>query len=157
MNEHDVIQELKSLRNLTPDETFCRTSLSLILAKKPASHETRSVYVVLRREILDLLGHASVLGAAAFLIILTVAAFNFVSTQSPLALNGVNLSNLVAEADSIDIHIDLPELNYIDGGPNTTGFLKGKNAPLEEVIQEFSTLSETSADAIDQLLEELSR
>lgn len=154
MKEHDIIIHLKHLKNLAPDEEFCRTSLSLIL-KTPREDHERTMLGTFRAGVIAVFERTSLIGAAAFLIFLTVAAFNLIVVQAPLALTGVKLTDIIAEADSIDIQIDLPELGYTES-VRERRIANTRTQPVQS-SQELSPLNEPSDKEINRLLEELSK
>ncbi len=150
MNEHDILKQLQELKKLKPDEIFCVRSLSLILKTQPAQPEPRGIFITIRRGCVDVLEQASLFGVVAFLLVLGIATFYFLGDQSPFPLPGINPATIIAEAESINIHIDLPELNYRGGEIKTT-------TKKQSAGQVISPLKEASTDAIDRLLEELSK
>jgi hypothetical protein len=160
MNEHDILTHLKILKHLKPDEKYCRTSLALIL-KTPRTSETRErpMIRIIRGGALMLLERASLMGVAVLFIVMTVAAFNFMMLRSPLALTGVDLSHIIAEADSIDIHIDLPELGYTENVQERTNtqLSKTKTGSSPQPQKEFTPLKESSDEEINELLRALSK
>lgn len=159
MNENHLMTTLKKFKKLNPDEAFCRTSLTLITREEQVKHLHSSASII-RTGVFVFVRNLSFIGTGTLLLVLTIGAFNFLSNQSPLALNGVNLTKLVAEAESISISIDLPEIQYTDAGPAmmmTTPINIAASTKIQTPHEDASILlRDTNADEINRILELLS-
>lgn len=119
----DPLTLLKQLKNIEPDAEYRRRSRAQILASTRASQS-------LPLNILDFLVRGLEIGSAiavtSFILILILGGFGGRGAP-PHGFSPLNLDSLKAEAEAIDIQIELTNLQYLEG---TLG------APLLKKVQE---------------------
>lgn len=102
----DVIKILKNLKNIEPGKEFTETSRSLILNVTP---KPKSGFLNILVKNLEL---GVSLALAGLLIFLIVGGFSAWRIFSPMQISNIDPVALRAEAQAIDIQIQLANLNY---------------------------------------------
>lgn len=135
MEEKEIKQQLKILRRITPDAEFSRRSRETILGLpaiaplRPWKIFTTSIQF----------GSAIALTAVLLLVILGgISAWKYLS---PFRLSSLDPASLKAEAEAVDIQIELSTLSYTEAAkqpaaPPTAPTLppaEEKTAPAEEI------------------------
>jgi len=105
----DLLKTLKKLKNIKADEGFTRKSRDLILAtSRSAPLNTLNIW----RIILNNFETGAALALAGLLIFMIMGGFSAWKFFSPLQISGLDQASLRAEAQAIDIQIQLTDLTY---------------------------------------------
>lgn len=159
----DLIDTIKKLKNIEADKGFTRTSRSLILNTRRETKLNFNFWSLLLRSIE--LGAS--LALAGLLIFMTLGGFSAWRFLSPLQITA-NLDpvSLRAEAQAIDIQIQLANLNYNEGAlglksgestPASIGQSKqGEGAAAANTSPKTENSSTTNALSVDEALQKLS-
>lgn len=113
--EDRLIQKLKELKSIKPEEGFIQRSRNLILSA-PQKFGFRFTFF----ENLKLASAISLASALIFVIFGGLSLLN-VKNLSPVLLTGANEDNLKAEVESLDIQIQLGEVAYDLGDEKEIG------------------------------------
>ena len=115
-----ILEKLKELRQLGPDPEYSRTSLLAILR-----HESQ----------IPLEKMLGAWGAFAFRISATVAVFavivfGTIKSEAPLKLAGLDAQGLQAEAQELDLQLQLSQISYSSNQPTITALKEAaQNGP----------------------------
>jgi hypothetical protein len=157
----DLIDTIKKLKNIEADKEFTRTSRSLILNTR------REIKLNFWGLLLRSIELGVSLALAGLLIFMTLGGFSAWRFLSPLQIT-VNLDpvSLRAEAQAIDIQIQLANLNYNEGAlglksgestPASIGQSKqGEEAAAANTSPKTENSSTTNALSVDEALQKLS-
>ncbi|MEK7641126.1 MAG: hypothetical protein AAB389_03985 [Patescibacteria group bacterium] len=108
--EDQLIKILKSLKSIVPDQEFISKSRNLILS---APQHTRGWFIFHGGVLQSIkMGAALTLASGLLFIVLGGISFFNVRNLSPVMLSSINSSNIEAEADSVDFHIQLGQAKY---------------------------------------------
>lgn len=107
MEDRDITQQLKTMRNITPEAGYTRRSRSLLVAA-PVTQKPLSTWRVLVTSFQ--FGSATALTAVLLLVI--IGGFSAWKLISPFRLGSLDPASLRAEAEAIDIQIELTNLAY---------------------------------------------
>jgi hypothetical protein len=170
----NLFEILKQFKNIEPDADFSATSRRAILATEPAS-----LPMTARRTIFRIIETGVAVALTGFFVLLITGAFSG-STIEPTPYEAMNPQSLHAEAQAIDMQIQLANLNYTEsessgestaptaaGGTATTTTVGGilPVAPLASSTPAAATLGTGTATAsstatttvsLDQALQALS-
>ena len=111
----DVIKILKKLKNIEPGKEFTETSRRLILNVAPKPELGFWNILVKNLEL------GASLALAGLLIFLIVGGFSAWRIFSPMQISNIDPTALRAEAQAIDIQIQLANLNYKTIAPPKSG------------------------------------
>lgn len=131
-----IIQTLKKLKGVQPQEDFKKRSLTLIL-NSPQKKEVPFLKNVVQA---FQFGGALVLASLILLIV-------FSSFHSPSQLTGLDNKNLNAELQDLDLKIKLAEVKYYEDPLNKT------DVALKETVSPAK--SQTDNENLENLLKEL--
>ena len=162
-----LLEQLKKIKKIEPDRDYTQRSRHLILSSR--EHGLRSNGL---RSIVEIFWQSMQFGTtvalAGVLLILIFGGFGIARLISPLQLSSLDVTNLRAEAQAIDIQIQLTDVNYTEpltlestqatADPHASISLSqeparkntGGNVPTEEGTS-------TQAIGIDEALEFLAR
>ncbi|MBM3256963.1 MAG: hypothetical protein FJY98_01375 [Candidatus Liptonbacteria bacterium] len=167
----NLISTLKKLRNIEPDSHYQMRSRSVVLRATPSEPPARAVWGWFMGNIES----AASLALAGLCLFLIFAGFSIWKSFSPLGIARLDLAALHAEAEAIDIQIQLANLRYQESTSSVAMPVPElKSAPLkkpieapavaplsstEEIPTSSSTLETTEAStlSIDEALEELAK
>lgn len=110
----NIVQKLKRLQNIAPDAGYTRRSRSLIVEAPITRKPIMSPWQVLVRGLE--FGSAIALTAALLLVIL--GGFSAWKAVSPFQLGSLDPASLRAEAEAVDIQIELTNLAYPEAAPS---------------------------------------
>lgn len=105
----DILELLKQFKNIEPNRIRAEESKFLIL-NSPAGQKTS--WFSPWRMILNTLEVGSATALAGFVLIIIFSGFGTFRSVSPIKLSGLDKASLRAEAEAIDIQIQLTNLNY---------------------------------------------
>jgi len=153
-----IFGEIKKLKNIVPDEAYSKNSLRLILSEPV--NEVTGFRTFLR---LALRSGSAVAVAGIFLIII-LGSLSFIKTFTPVGISSLDPTGLRAEAQAIDIQIELANFNYKEiaasagftGGAKTTAAFSKNNGPTASAPAAGPETT-SSAPTIDDVLEKLSQ
>ncbi|MBI5220810.1 MAG: hypothetical protein HY978_03170 [Candidatus Liptonbacteria bacterium] len=131
MRFQDFIQELREVR---PDESFSRRSRAQILTTPPREPSFwRRPWQTFSRSF-ELVG---AVGLAVFLLMLVAGVGLFARLSPPLRLASLDPVALRAEAQAIDIQVQLTNLAYIDpgGSSSSTGTTTQTAIPNQKTVE----------------------
>ena len=161
--EEDIIKQLKKLQGIEADKRFTEQSRVLIIGAR----KQKSIWGVILKNVE--LGTSFAI--AGILVITILGGFSAWRFLSPLKLSNLDTTGLKAEAQAVDIQIQLTNLRYdeIAGAvESTTPSAESKNAPVKIWAgntsrgqqKETGTLATSSPSSevlsIDEALEKLS-
>jgi hypothetical protein len=102
-----LIEILKQLKNIEPDPGYVRSSREVILESTP---------IVPARTVWQVLAHSFQFGSAValtgVLLVLVFGAFSTWKFLSPFQIASLDPSDLRAEAQAIDVQIELAKIQY---------------------------------------------
>ncbi|HEX4104200.1 MAG TPA: hypothetical protein VHZ04_01835 [Candidatus Paceibacterota bacterium] len=128
------IQEiLKQFKNIEPDASYSATSKRAILAVEPGA--TRKPWTV-RRTILTIVETGVAVALTVFFIFIVLGGLPG-SELAPMKYSAIDPSSLHAEAEAIDMQIELAQLNYSEPAAEST-------APITSVSVSSSTAGATT-------------
>ena len=104
MNLHELLQQLKTIE---ADRAYTRRSRELLLNTSPEA-ERRTAWVTFLRSL-----EAGVAFAIAIVLFFVISGGFFSGDLTPLQLSSLDPGSLRAEAEAIDIQIQLTDLSYI--------------------------------------------
>lgn len=134
---------LKQFKRIEPDKDYSRRSLNLILYSAPARKPT----------LVDMLFKSAEFGAAialaGLLIFVIAGGFSSTNIPSPLQLSNLDPAMLKAEAQAIDMQIQLVNLNYNEQGGSGVSGQNESTAPV-------ASLSKKSSGALGSSLQNAS-
>lgn len=153
----DIFKSLQNLKAIEPTRDFTIKSRSLILGKNRGAGLT-VLGLILRN--LELGASVALVGLLIFMILGGFSAWKFFA---PLQITNLDPSSLKAEAQAIDIQIQLTNLNYEEGGALAPGASDStvsspKSAPsqTQEKNSAAAPAESSSSVSIDEALQELS-
>lgn len=156
----ELLKLLKQLKNIEPDRDYALRSKSLILSA--ARFDAPAVE---RKTLWSLLFENRMRSAVVLGAIFLAAAGVFASSKifAPLAISTLDPAALRAEAEAIDIQIQLTNLTYSevapDGNETTPAVIPARKEAAEKA-QDIGLPTQASSSleiSIDQILEVLSR
>lgn len=100
----DILKQLKKLRSIQADKRFTERSRFLIVGE----HKPRNVWSVILKNV-EL---GATFALAGVLIITIFGGFSTWKFLSPLKLSNLDTTGLTAEAQAVDIQIQLSNLSY---------------------------------------------
>ncbi|MBI5401312.1 hypothetical protein HZB05_00570 [Candidatus Wolfebacteria bacterium] len=181
MNEEKIVKILQNLKSVKPDRNYSEKSRMLVLLLKEQIADNKFSRSKIK-SFADILRLSTLIGAAIFLLLFLVGGVSYINKNfSPLALEGLNQKSLVAEAENINssIQITLEEIKYLDQSNQKaikTIEEVSKNKPIyiaptstilisTSTVDEFDKFliennpssTETQADSIDELLNQISQ
>lgn len=106
-----LLKTLQQLKTIVADPGYTKRSRELILnTLQPRGP------VTMWRIVLENIQVGTALALAGVLVFLVVGGFTFLNILSPLRLSSLDPAGLRAEAEAIDIQIQLTDLNYSQPG-----------------------------------------
>ncbi|SRR5258708_39879769 len=102
----NLLENLKNLKHIEPSRDFKEKSRALILNTLPAQKIGIFDIILKKVEI------AASVGLAGVLIFLIFGGFSAWKFMGPLNVSGLDPTGLKAEADAVDMQIELTNLNY---------------------------------------------
>src|SRR5271157_5112618 len=102
----DLLNLLKKLKNIEPDPRYTAESRSRIIGTSPSG--VGGVW----RAVLHSIQFGSAVALASVLLILIVGGFSAWQAFSPLKLSSLDPASLRAEAQAVDIQIQLTDIAY---------------------------------------------
>ena len=155
----NLLETLKQFKNIHPDATFSETSKRAILATMPAAAPWSA-----RRVLFAILETGVAVTLTGFFILLVMGGLSG-SKLAPVQYSAIDPQGLRAEAQAIDIQIQLANLNYSESSPESTVAITGSavktGASIKPSLPEAgttggATTTTTSTLTIDQALQKLS-
>jgi hypothetical protein len=170
----NLFELLKQFKNIKPDAAFSETSKRAIFAMNPREETARaagSIWGSPRRTFLRLIETGVAVALTGFFILLITGALSG-SRFAPVQYSAIDPQGLRAEADAIDIQIQLANLNYtapsapesttplaVGGGGTGAGAGNGSGAittpPMAAAEATSSADIATTTLSIDQALQGL--
>jgi len=102
----DLNEIFKKIRNINPDPDYVRKSRFLILESKPLKATGFWSFVFHN------LQFGSVVAVTAALVLLILGGFSVLNFLSPFRLTSLDTISLRAEADAIDLQVEIADLSY---------------------------------------------
>lgn len=153
MEDRDIIQQLKTLRNITPDAGYTRRSRSL-LVKTPVTQKPLSPWRIL----VNSFQFGSAIALTAVLLLVIIGGFSAWKLISPFRLGSLDPASLKAEAEAIDIQIELTNLAYPEAGrksaAESTVMITPESQPS---AAEAASSTEAEAVGVDEALDILAK
>jgi hypothetical protein len=163
-----LFEILKQFKRIEPDQAFKEKSKRAVLSYQPRQR------VSLRRAIMGFFETGIALALTGFFILLITGRFSGSSYIAPVQFSVINPQTLHAEAQAVDIQIQLANLSYQESSSTTGNVSTPQIAaaiiakqPALLLAQASSSATSTSASAatstptstisVDQALQELSR
>ena len=155
----DLLNTLKKFKNIKPDKNYAASSRSLIL------NAGREAKFNVWRLILRNVELGATFALAGILILLMLGGFSPWENIVPLQISNLDPSGLKAEANAIDIQIQLMNLNYGEalGAKSAESTLQSSvvaprvNPPTQnESVSASGNASTSNAISIDEALQKLS-
>jgi len=149
----DLLKILKQFKNIEPNRAFSETSRRAVLAQA----EAMPAWSV-KRALFGILEAGTAVALAGFFIMLITGGFSG-SRLAPVQYSAIDPQGLRAEAQAIDIQIQLANLNYQGStAESTVQTVKPANTTkaASPVTSATSTPAATPTLTIDQALEKLS-
>jgi len=155
----DLFKLLKQLKNIEPDRDFKERSRYLILETSGPRQKTVSGWL------LHNLGNAAALALGSLLLLLMMGSFSAWTIFSPARLSALDPASLRAEAQAIDIQIQLTNLGYSltsstaglnETTPATAAPQKTITINNQKLQITISSSSATGTISIDEALDRLS-
>jgi hypothetical protein len=107
---------LKQFKNIEADHDYVHRSRGIVLSSKLGIPKKRSVLFNIIFEGFEL---GSAIALTGILIVLTVGGFSIWRFISPGEISGLDIAGIRAEAQAVDIQIQLANLSYNDLTPAT--------------------------------------
>lgn len=136
----DLLKELKNLKNVSPDAEFLLRSKRDILEPRVLARQFFGIDFTNSRMAFATLG------------LVGIFVFGFVRLASPMKVAKVDPGALKAEAQAIDIQIELTNLNYVD---TEKGDMETTPARTSETKSVKDSPEPSLNDSIEKALEEL--
>ena len=133
MNAMNIQEILKQFKNIEPDASYSATSKRAILAMEPGA--TRKPWTV-RRTVLTIIETGVAVSLTVFFIFIVLGGLPG-SGLTPMKYSAVDPSSLHAEAEAIDMQIELAQLNYTEPAAEST-------APITSISASSSTSGATT-------------
>lgn len=105
----DLFKNLKKLQKIEPDVSYAAKSKQIVLSEKPKFLSSSVAWQLIRQSLESGLSVALV----GVLLVLLLGGFSVFKSLTPLQTQNFDPSSLVAEAQNIDIQIQLADLQYI--------------------------------------------
>lgn len=105
--EDKLFQQLKNLKNIAPDSDYVRRSRSLLVAA-PVTRKPLSPW----RLVVTSFQFGSAIALTAVLLLIVIGGFSAWKFVSPFRLGSLDPASLRAEAEAVDIQIELTNLAY---------------------------------------------
>lgn len=141
----NIFELLKQFKNIEPDRAFTETSRRAILAYEPvapAVHGSRA-----QRTLWKIIETGAAVALTGFFVLLITGAFSG-SGLVPVQYSAVDPQSLHAEAQAIDIQIQLANVNYAEtAAESTMATSGGKPAGTASANPLLTTASGTAAGA----------
>lgn len=102
----NLIELLKQFKHIEPDRDFSRKSRTIILGSRPSFRA--SAWMLFAQN----LEFGTSVALASLLIIMVVGGFSVWGTFSPFPISNLDPTGLKAEAEAIDMQIQLTRLDY---------------------------------------------
>ncbi|MGC9968189.1 MAG: hypothetical protein ABSC29_00435 [Minisyncoccia bacterium] len=157
----NLFQILKQFKNIEPDPAFKETSRRAILAYRPVAPTTHLWSA--QRTLWRIIETGAAVALTGFFVLLITGAFSG-SRFVPVQYSAVDPQSLHAEAQAIDIQIQLANVTYAESAVESTvqtagGKLLGnpKKASSTALSAARGTTEATSTITIDQALQGLSQ
>lgn len=162
----NLLELLKQFKNIEPDPAFKETSKRAVLAAAPAMSAARGWSA--QRTIWKIIETGVAVALTGFFVLLITGAFSG-SELSPIQYSAIDPQSLHAEAQAIDIQIQLANLNYSEPAAQSTMQIAGaktggaKNAsPLASstangTASATATSTASTTVSIDQALQSLAQ
>jgi hypothetical protein len=170
----ELFETLKQFKKITPDATRQEISKRAILAQTPL--EPRVVWGV-RRSLAAIFETGFAVALTVFFILIIIGKFPGQSSVAPVQLSVINPTTLKAEAQAVDIQIQLAQIAYTEttstaeSTPQTTAAIAAKQPGLAAAAVAAATSSSATSGggaasstnasstsiSIDQALQELSQ
>ena len=132
----NLFELLKQFKNIEADPEFTEKSRRIVLAS-PRLEPQSTHGIVLR-----IFETAGSLVIAGLLIFAVVGGYSGVAKYfSPVSFAGIDPVALHAEADAIDMQINLADMNYVEGTESTASTAPMASAPLADVGVSQSTIT----------------
>ena len=166
----NLFEILKQLKNIQPDNAFTQKSKRAILAQTPKEPITA------RRFIFGLLETSIAVALAGFFILILTGQFSNNTYIAPVQLSVINPETLKAEAQAVDIQIQLANLTYQESSSTNnastpqvaaaivaeqpsllTAVIASSSATSSSQAATASSTASSTAVSIDQALEQLSK
>jgi len=155
----DLITLLKKLKEVEPDRAYTERSRQLIFDIQQAPKKSWGSFA---RFVFESFQYASATALVLLLVVIVLGGITLGNRTSRLP--GLDLTNLRAEANAIDVQIELMSLNYFEHQefflPNhetTTIPFAPTVAPLLEKSDGETSVSSTTDFTIDEVLNQLSQ
>jgi hypothetical protein len=154
-----LIDQLKNIRTIQPDPAYTARSRRLLIG---APAEESSLNFRPSRMLWHGIQSGSALALASILILVIAESFSFWKFASPLPVSSLDPAALRAEAQAIDIQIQLTGIAYPESGTETTVAVepdKHRAQGVEKLSQGLGvqegtpTSSLTIGDVLDRLAE----
>ncbi len=114
----DLFGNLKQLKNIEAGREFTKKSRGLVLASlniEPSAN--KKVFGTL----LSVFDVVASLALAGFLIVLILGGVSSFKAFQPLQITAIDPANIKAEAQAVDLQIQLANLNYKDSSVRSSG------------------------------------
>jgi len=156
----NLFQILKQFKNIEPDSAFKETSRRALLAYEPVAPATH--HWSAQRTLWRIIETGVAVALTGFFVLLITGAFSG-SGLVPVQYSAIDPQSLHAEAQAIDIQIQLANVNYVESAVESTVQVAGgklgsikKASPAAPSAAE-GTAKATSTMTIDQVLQGLSQ
>lgn len=158
----NLFEILKQFKNIQPDSGFSATSKRALLARAEAASSWSA-----KRTLFRILETGAAVTLTGFFVLLITGAFSG-SRFAPIQYSAIDPQGLRAEAEAIDIQIQLANLNYVGPTAESTAQIAKPAATARAfsaitpatsspaAAASTSTPTATSTLTIDQALEKLS-
>lgn len=130
-------ETLKQFKNISPDPAYQEKSKRAILATIP--HEPISAWRIITR----IFETGIAVGLAVFFILVITGQFSNTPYVSPVQFSVINPETLRAEAQAVDIQIQLAQVAYEETTTTPTAALPGTSAAA--LLKALSTIASSSA------------
>lgn len=157
----ELLEILKQFKNIEPEESYKRNSLSLILKSAEKNQPRfRLAEIIFKR-----LESGAILSLATLSIFVILSGLSAVGLFSPAPIASLDKTSLKAEAEAIDIQINLADLSYKGGdviplpkknAESTKSSAVAANQTLKTPELAKSGEKSTSTVSIDEALQKLS-
>lgn len=160
-----MINLLKQLKRITPDPSFSARSRIELLMQMPMRIMRPSVWQLLGESIVS----AGALALVGLLLVVAIGGFSAWSFLTPLRIASLDPAGLTAEAEAIDIQIQLTGVGYTDpataestpavaggaGSERRQNIATHKLAEGLGVVQPIATTTDNGQTTIDDALDAL--
>jgi hypothetical protein len=170
----ELFETLRQFKKITPDEAYREKSKRMILAHTPT--EPLALWGF-RRTVAAIFETGFAVALTVFFILIIVGKFPGQSSVGPVQLSVINPDTLKAEAQAVDIQIQLAQIAYTEttstaeSTPATTAAIAAKQPALATAAATAASSSDASGESstsstesptsttvsIDQALQELAQ